>query len=47
MSSCSIVPREEMDRRIDERVDRMVERGLVDEVRALLAAGYHGGRIPE
>jgi tRNA dimethylallyltransferase len=35
------VPREEMDRRIDERVDRMVARGLVDEVRALLAAGYH------
>ncbi|MEQ8331052.1 MAG: tRNA (adenosine(37)-N6)-dimethylallyltransferase MiaA [Longimicrobiales bacterium] len=34
------IPREEMDRRIDDRVSRMVERGLVDEVRGLLAAGY-------
>jgi tRNA dimethylallyltransferase len=34
------LPREEMDRRIDDRVTRMVERGLVDEVRGLLAAGY-------
>lgn len=33
------VPRDEMDRRIDERVARMIERGLVDEVRALLDAG--------
>ena len=32
--------REEMDRRIDTRVARMVERGLVEEVRGLLAAGY-------
>lgn len=32
--------REEMDRRIDDRVSGMVERGLVDEVRALLDAGY-------
>lgn len=30
----------EMDRRIDERVGRMLERGLVEEVRALLDAGY-------
>lgn len=34
------LPREEMDRRIDDRVQRMVDRGLVEEVRGLLAAGY-------
>lgn len=34
------LPREEMDRRIDDRVAGMVERGLVDEVGALLEAGY-------
>ena len=34
------LPREEMHRRIDDRVSRMVERGLLDEVRALLDAGY-------
>ena len=34
------LPRKEMDRRIDDRVSRMVERGLLEEVRALLAAGY-------
>jgi tRNA dimethylallyltransferase len=34
------LPRDEMDRRIDERVSGMVERGLVEEVRGLLAAGY-------
>ncbi|HET9949898.1 MAG TPA: tRNA (adenosine(37)-N6)-dimethylallyltransferase MiaA [Longimicrobiales bacterium] len=34
------LPREEMDRRIDERVTSMIERGLVEEVRGLLAAGY-------
>jgi tRNA dimethylallyltransferase len=34
------LPREEMDRRIDARVVRMVGRGLVEEVRELLAAGY-------
>ena len=39
------LPREEMDRRIDDRVARMVERGLVDEVRGLLARGY-GDRDP-
>lgn len=32
--------REEMDRRIDDRVGAMVERGLVEEVRGLLAAGH-------
>jgi len=37
------IPREEMDRRIDARVDRMLERGLVDEVRNLLMAGYGPG----
>jgi tRNA dimethylallyltransferase len=34
------LPREEMDKRIDERVQAMVERGLVDEVRGLLDAGH-------
>jgi tRNA dimethylallyltransferase len=34
------LPRSEMDRRIDDRVTRMVERGLVREVEALVAAGY-------
>ena len=34
------LPRAEMDRRIDDRVLRMVERGFVDEVRGLLDAGY-------
>lgn len=34
------LPREEMDRRIDDRVSRMVARGLVEEVRGLLDAGY-------
>ena len=32
--------REELDRRIDARVTRMAEEGLVDEVRSLLAEGY-------
>ncbi len=35
------LPREEMDRRIDDRVSRMVERGLLAEVRGLLDAGYN------
>ena len=34
------LPREEIDRRIDARVTRMVDRGLLEEVRALLGAGY-------
>ena len=34
------LPREEMDRRIDARVDTMLREGLVEEVRRLLAAGY-------
>jgi tRNA dimethylallyltransferase len=34
------LPREHLHRRIDERVDAMVRAGLVDEVRALMAAGY-------
>ena len=33
------MPREELYRRIDERVDRMIEAGLVDEVRSLLDRG--------
>jgi tRNA dimethylallyltransferase len=32
--------RELLYRRVDERVDRMMEKGLVDEVRRLLEAGY-------
>ncbi|MDT8368449.1 MAG: tRNA (adenosine(37)-N6)-dimethylallyltransferase MiaA [Longimicrobiales bacterium] len=34
------VSRDELDRRIDARVDRMLRDGLVEEVEALLAAGY-------
>jgi tRNA dimethylallyltransferase len=34
------LPRPELHRRIGERIDRMIEAGLLDEVRALLAAGY-------
>ncbi len=33
-------PREELYRRIDMRIRRMLERGLVDEVRGLLETGY-------
>lgn len=34
------VPREELYRRINQRVQTMAERGMVDEVRALAARGY-------
>jgi tRNA dimethylallyltransferase len=34
------LPREQLYRRIDERVERMIELGLEDEVRRLVAAGY-------
>lgn len=34
------LPRSEMDRRIDDRVTRMIERGLVREVEGLVSAGY-------
>jgi tRNA dimethylallyltransferase len=34
------LPREELDRRIDERVSKMVERGFVEEVEGLLRAGF-------
>jgi tRNA dimethylallyltransferase len=34
------MPRVQLYQRIDERVERMMEAGLEDEVRALLAAGY-------
>jgi len=34
------LPREELYRRIDERVDGMMQRGLIDETRRLLAMGY-------
>ena len=34
------LPRPELHRRIDERVDGMLARGLVDEVQGLLARGY-------
>ena len=33
------LPRDEMNRRIDERVTRMVEDGLLDEVRSLMDGG--------
>ena len=36
------LPRGQMNRRIDDRVSRMVERGLLEEVRGLLEAGYDG-----
>jgi tRNA dimethylallyltransferase len=39
----AVVPRDEMYRRIDERVDGMIERGLVGEVSDLLDMGYHKG----
>jgi tRNA dimethylallyltransferase len=35
-----VLPREELDRRIDRRVDEMLAAGLVEEVRGLLAEGY-------
>lgn len=38
------VPRDVLDKRIEQRVDRMWEQGLVDEVRALEAAGLREGR---
>ena len=34
------LPRVEIDKRIENRVLRMIERGLIDEVRALMDAGY-------
>ena len=34
------LPRDELRRRIDERVSRMIGRGLADEVAGLVAAGY-------
>ncbi len=37
-------PREEQNSRIDERVEEMLARGLVDEVRRLTADGKHLGR---
>lgn len=38
------VPGETLDRRIEERVDRMFRAGLVDEVRGLVARGLREGR---
>jgi tRNA dimethylallyltransferase len=38
------VPRDVLDRRIEQRVDRMWEHGLVEEVRALAARGLREGR---
>jgi tRNA dimethylallyltransferase len=38
------LPRPELDRRIDVRVDRMWERGFLDEVRTLAGAGLREGR---
>jgi tRNA dimethylallyltransferase len=39
------LPRDELYARIDARIDEMLSAGLVDEVRALAAAGYHW-RLP-
>lgn len=38
-------PREELFRRVDERIDQMMAAGLVDEVRSLLDKGY-GAELP-
>lgn len=32
-------------RRIEERVDKMIEKGLIEEVRCLLKKGYHEGMV--
>lgn len=37
---CLTLPRDELDRRIRDRAERMVREGLVEEVRRLLRAGY-------
>ena len=39
-------PRDELYRRIDERVDMMLESGLIDEVRSLLERGYSADLPP-
>lgn len=36
------IPREELDRRIDARVDEMISAGLIEEVKALETAGFRG-----
>lgn len=36
-----VLPREELYRRINARVDRMIEQGLVEEVRSLIAYKHH------
>jgi len=38
--------RERLFRRIEERVDRMIERGLIEEVKGLLEMGYDSGLKP-
>ena len=40
------MPREELYRRIDQRVDRMLASGLLEEVRGLAAQGYQLGQGP-
>jgi tRNA dimethylallyltransferase len=40
------LPREELYKRIDKRVDRMIELGFLEEVRHLLEMGYHEGLKP-
>lgn len=40
------IPREELYGAIDRRFDRMIEDGLVEEVRALIGAGYDPGAPP-
>lgn len=38
--------REELYRKIDERVDRMIEMGLLEEVKQLIGMGFHEGLKP-
>ncbi|WP_457756204.1 tRNA (adenosine(37)-N6)-dimethylallyltransferase MiaA [Thermodesulfatator indicus] len=40
------LPREELYRRLNQRVDKMLEAGLLDEIRDILARGYSSGLKP-
>lgn len=47
-NSCYFVlndDREQLYNRIDKRVDKMIEQGLIDEVKALKARGLHRGQV--
>jgi len=41
------MPREQLYERINNRVDEMIERGLVNEVKALCDMGYHKGLVSQ